>query len=110
MRPDELTAQLARLGIARADTVMVHASLRRIGTVEGGADGVIDAITSAVGPEGTMLMVLGALDDRAWVNDRPEPERMEHLARAVPSTPSRPPPIRMWGRWPRCSAPHPGRW
>jgi aminoglycoside N3'-acetyltransferase len=41
---------------------MVHASLRAIGPVAGGADGVIDALQSAVGPEGTLLMVLGARD------------------------------------------------
>jgi aminoglycoside N3'-acetyltransferase len=54
---------------------MVHASLRAIGPVEGGAAGVIEALEAAVGVEGTLLMVLGARDDWAWVNERPEPER-----------------------------------
>jgi aminoglycoside N3'-acetyltransferase len=64
--------------------VMAHASLRRIGPVEGGADGVIAAILEAIGPEGTMLMVLGAADDHAWVNERPEAERPALLADAEP--------------------------
>lgn len=39
---------------------MVHASLRAIGPVEGGASGVLDALELAVGPGGTLLMLLGA--------------------------------------------------
>jgi aminoglycoside N3'-acetyltransferase len=42
---------------------MVHASLRRVGPVEGGADGVIDAILGALGPDGVMMMPLGSRDD-----------------------------------------------
>ena len=39
---------------------MVHASLRRIGPVAGGADGIIDALDLAVGERGTLVMLLGA--------------------------------------------------
>lgn len=63
---------------------MVHASLRRIGPVVDGADGVIDAIREAIGPEGTMLMVLGARDGMAWVNARPESERSALLQGSDP--------------------------
>ena len=63
---------------------MTHASLRAVGQVEGGADGVIDAIREVIGPGGTMLMVLGALDDHAGVNERAEPERAALLADAQP--------------------------
>jgi aminoglycoside N3'-acetyltransferase len=37
-----------------------------------------------IGPEGTMLMVLGALDAHAWVNERPEDVRGALLADAEP--------------------------
>jgi len=68
MRPDrrsvaDITADLRRLGVAAGDLVMVHASLRSLGPVEGGAEGLIDALGAAVGPEGTLLMTLGARDD-----------------------------------------------
>jgi aminoglycoside N3'-acetyltransferase len=66
------------------DTVMVHASLRRLGPVEGGAEGVIAALDRAVGSEGTLLMVLGARDDWSWVNERPEAERAALLCDAEP--------------------------
>jgi aminoglycoside N3'-acetyltransferase len=75
---------LRRLGVRLGDLLMVHASLRKVGPVEGRADGVIDALEAAVGPEGTLLMTLGAHDDWAWVNERPEPERPALLADAVP--------------------------
>ena len=63
---------------------MVHASLRAIGPVAGGAVGVIHALGEAVGPSGTLLMNLGARDDVDWVNARPESERAGLLADAAP--------------------------
>lgn len=81
---EELAADVRRLGVRPGDALMVHASLRKVGPVEGRADGVIDALEAAVGPEGTLLMTLGAEDAWAWVNERPEPERAALLADAVP--------------------------
>ena len=51
----ELTADLERLGVPRGGLVMFHSSLRSIGTVEGGAGTVIDALLAAVGPNGTLV-------------------------------------------------------
>lgn len=79
---ERLAADLGALGVEPGDAVMVHASLRTIGPVEGGADGVITALERAVGADGTLLMVLGAFDPYAWVNQRPESERVEALADA----------------------------
>jgi aminoglycoside N3'-acetyltransferase len=91
---DRITADLRRLGVERGDLLMVHASLRKIGPAEGGADGVIDALEAAVRPTGTLLMVLGARDDHDWVNQKPESERADLLrdaepfdARATPADP-----------------------
>jgi aminoglycoside N3'-acetyltransferase len=81
---ERLTADLRRLGVAAGDLLMVHASLRAIGPVEGGADGLLEALEAAVGPDGTLLMVLGARDDRSWVNHRPEAERPDLLRDAEP--------------------------
>lgn len=63
---------------------MVHASLRAISPVDGGADGVLDALTEAIGPSGTLFFPIGARDDRGWVNERPEVEREALLADAEP--------------------------
>jgi aminoglycoside N3'-acetyltransferase len=85
--PADLVADLHDLGVRPGDRLMVHASLRRIGPVTGGAAGVIEAIDLALGPMGTWLMVLGATDEHAWVNARPEPERAALLEDATPFDP-----------------------
>ncbi|MEQ1569743.1 MAG: AAC(3) family N-acetyltransferase [Myxococcota bacterium] len=60
---DALTSQLVALGVRPGDVVMTHASLRRLGPVERGARGVIEAQRAAVGPAGTLTMVLCASED-----------------------------------------------
>lgn len=56
---DHTTASLAhdlrRLGLRPGDIVLVHASLRSIGPVVGGANAVLAAIRTAVGAEGTVV-------------------------------------------------------
>lgn len=58
--PDSLTRQLLALGVAPGGVVMVHTSMRRVGPVVGGAAGMLEALTAALGPGGTLLMVLCA--------------------------------------------------
>jgi aminoglycoside N3'-acetyltransferase len=80
--PAQLCDEIRRLGVTSGDVLMVHASLRRIGPVEGDAAGVITAVDAAVGDDGTWLMVLGADNDWAWVNNQPEEDRVALLAEA----------------------------
>lgn len=82
-----LEEDLRRLGVRTGDLLMVHASMRATGPVEGGADGLIDALQSAVGPAGTLLVNVGAEDLWAWVNEHPEPERAALLQGAEPFDP-----------------------
>jgi aminoglycoside N3'-acetyltransferase len=84
---EDLAADLRGIGVAPGDLLMVHASLRAIGPVERGADGVLDALEAAIGPGGSLLMTLGARDDRSWVNERPERERPGLLRDAEPFDP-----------------------
>jgi aminoglycoside N3'-acetyltransferase len=81
---EQLTDDLRRLGVGAGQVVMVHASLRAVGPVVGGADGVLDALDAAVGPEGTILVNTGVRDDWGWVNDRPEAERAALLEGSEP--------------------------
>lgn len=83
----DLVRDLRLLGLAHGDVVMVHASLQALGPVDGGAIGVIAVLDESVGTEGSLLMVLGAQDDWAWVNDHPESERAQLLAEADPFDP-----------------------
>jgi aminoglycoside N3'-acetyltransferase len=87
-RPGEIAADLKALGVADDDLLFLHASLRRLGPVEGGAAGVVDAVERAVGPRGTVMMVLGATNEWDWVNEHPESERARLLADAEPFDPA----------------------
>lgn len=58
-----LTSELLRLGVASGDLLMVHASLRRLGPVDGGAETVVRALEEAVGKNGSLMMNVGARDD-----------------------------------------------
>ncbi|WP_327006273.1 AAC(3) family N-acetyltransferase [Dactylosporangium sp. NBC_01737] len=51
-----MVAQLATLGLPTGATVIVHASLSRLGWVAGGAQAVVTALLEAVGPAGTLVM------------------------------------------------------
>ncbi len=84
LTPTSLSADLVALGVRPGDLLFVHASLRRIGPVEGGAAGVIEAVERAVGPAGTLMMILGAANEWDWVNRHPEDERAGLLADATP--------------------------
>jgi aminoglycoside N3'-acetyltransferase len=77
-----IAADLRRLGVHEGDLLMVHASMRALGPIEGGADGLINALQVAVGRGGTLFMMLGARDDWDWVNQHPERERPALLADA----------------------------
>jgi aminoglycoside N3'-acetyltransferase len=79
-----IAEDLRRLGVTAGGLVMVHASLRAIGPVEGGALGVLQAIDTAIGPTGSILVNTGVRDDHGWVNERPEEERAALLADAEP--------------------------
>ncbi|HEY3411491.1 MAG TPA: AAC(3) family N-acetyltransferase [Armatimonadota bacterium] len=52
---ERLITDLRNLGIMPGDSVLTHASLSRIGYVEGGAETVVRALVEAVGPQGTAL-------------------------------------------------------
>ncbi len=62
---DSLMHDLQGLGIESGDVLWIHSSLRAIGPIQGGADAVIDAILSTVGPGGTVLMPVFNLVPRA---------------------------------------------
>lgn len=52
----EIIAGLRRLGIAQGCLLEVHASLRSLGQVDGGAETVIEALLETVGEQGAIVM------------------------------------------------------
>ncbi|MBY6057725.1 aminoglycoside N(3)-acetyltransferase [Leisingera daeponensis] len=53
---DTLAADLQALGVVPGDGLFVHASMRALGPVAGGAAAVIEAMQAAAGPEGLLAM------------------------------------------------------
>lgn len=53
---EHLIADLRRLGVQPGGVLVVHTSLRSVGWVEEGPRGVIDALRSVLGAEGTLVM------------------------------------------------------
>lgn len=53
---EDLIRQLQALGVRRGEVLIVHTAFSKVGPVEGGPEGLIDALQSAVGPAGTLMM------------------------------------------------------
>ena len=54
-----LANDLRALGVRPGQTLLVHASLKRIGWVEAGASTVVTALTDVLGPDGTLVAGAG---------------------------------------------------
>ncbi len=52
----QVTRQLQDLGIEEGDVLLLHTSFRSVRPVEGGPIGFIEAVSDALGPEGTLVM------------------------------------------------------
>ncbi|WP_223861772.1 AAC(3) family N-acetyltransferase, partial [Geminicoccus harenae] len=96
MNRGEVVRQLRDLGVAAGGVLLVHTSFRATRPVEGGPDGLIDALLAAIGPDGTLVMPswsgdddqpfdparspaaadLGVVADRFW--HRPNVRRSDH--------------------------------
>lgn len=78
-----LAADLRAVGVASGDVLVLHASLRSMGYVCGGAVAVLDAVARALGPDGTLVMPAhSSLSDPShWVNP-PVPEAWWETIRA----------------------------
>lgn len=64
---EELGRSLRNIGVRQGDSLLVHSSMHALGPIEAGADGVIDTLIEAVGPDGLLAMPTHTWD---VVNDR----------------------------------------
>jgi aminoglycoside 3-N-acetyltransferase len=59
MTRERIVADLRALGVRPGQTLLVHASLRQVGWVDGGARTVVAALAEALGPDGTLVAGAG---------------------------------------------------
>jgi len=102
----DILSGLKALGIGNGDLLAVHSSLKSMGRVEGGPETVVEALKSAVGRRGTLLMpVFTPPSDVFYVNDAPSTtgiitETLRHspgTVRSLHPTHS----VAVWGRYAR---------
>ena len=60
-----VAAQLRVLGVMPGGVLVAHTSFRAVRPVEGGPQGVIEALRAVLGPDGTLVMPSWADDDDA---------------------------------------------
>jgi aminoglycoside 3-N-acetyltransferase len=63
MRPGDVVQQLRALGVKEGGVLLVHTSFRAVRPVEGGPAGLIDALRTALGSDGTLVMPSWPDDD-----------------------------------------------
>jgi aminoglycoside 3-N-acetyltransferase len=66
------------LGVAPGGVLMLHASVRSIGWVVGGPDVVLDALTDALGPDGSLMMYVGWADGTYSMDEWTPEEQLAH--------------------------------
>lgn len=87
----ELNAKLAGMGLGQGDTVLIHASIKSMGYVEGGPKAVAEALLEAVGPTGTLVAPAFTFAHESQENPlfdtETEPSEMGSITEAVRTLP-----------------------
>ncbi|AXB41808.1 aminoglycoside N(3)-acetyltransferase [Amycolatopsis albispora] len=97
---DSLVPDLRAAGVGAGQTLLVHASLRSLGWVNGGAVTVVEALLEVLGPDGTLVVptMTGDNSDPAGWSAPPVPEDWWAPIRAtMPAYDPRITPSRMMG-------------
>lgn len=82
-----LVADLRRLGMETGMTVLVHASLSRVGWIIGGTQTMIEALLETLGPSGTLMMPTHSSEwsePSRWRHPPVPPERFDAIRAAMP--------------------------
>ncbi len=92
----QIARELAGLGVAPGQVVMLHASVKAVGWVVGGPDVVIRALLDVLTPRGTLLMYVGWEDAPYHLAEWPEDRQRAYLEECPPFDPATSPAVRKW--------------
>src|SRR5580658_6469523 len=79
---EQIISDLKDLGVPSGGHLLVHASMRSIGAITNGANGLIDALLEAVGPEGTVMaptFTLQFCDPAEWASPPESDAEIERI-------------------------------
>ncbi len=88
-RTESIVRDLRNIGIESGDVLLVRADCMRIGMVEGGVSGILDALLEAIGPDGTLVVPAFTKQfliwrmDTSYVRDQTTPSTSGALTRLV---------------------------
>ena len=91
-----LVRDLTALGVRPGGVLMLHASVRAVGWVVGGPDVILHALREVLGPEGTLMMMVGWEDNPYDLDSWPEPRRRAYLEECPPFDPATSRAHRQW--------------
>lgn len=87
----DITAKLKEMGLRDGDTLLIHASIKSIGYVEGGPQAVARALLEAIGPTGTLVAPAFTFAHEAQENPlfdiAREPSEMGSVTEAIRTLP-----------------------
>lgn len=92
--------ELAALGVARGDVLLVHTSLSALGWVPGGAQSVIEALIECVGTQGTLAMptfTAANSEPAHWTNPPVPLDWVDEIRASMPAYDPHKSPTRMMG-------------
>lgn len=100
-----LVPELRAAGLPAGGTVVVHSALSRLGWVAGGAQAVVEALTTALGPGGTLVMPTqsgGLADPAAWQHPPVPAKWWDEIRAGTPAYDPAATPCRGMGAVPEC--------
>jgi aminoglycoside 3-N-acetyltransferase len=115
----QLISDLRQLGVLPGQTIMLHASVKRVGWIVGGADVLIQALLDVLTPTGTLMMYVSWEEWERYlafgIDRQPEEERQAYLDECPPFDPATSRANRQWSilteylrTWPgACRSNHP---
>lgn len=76
----QLIDDLHRLGVSAGQTLMMHASVKAVGSVMGGPNVILQAVLDVLTPQGTLMMYAGWQDIPDYVDELPAEEQQIYFA------------------------------
>lgn len=83
----QLIDDLKTIGLSEGVNVLVHASLRSVGKIDGGAETLVRAFRAVLGESGTLLVptfTFGHSDPAGWREPPATPEDLERMRAEIP--------------------------